>query len=229
MRVVQAVCDRCRIGGLRPILYRRSETVVLGKRLDFRPRPLLALCLLCGLALMRTSPSGGGPGMRPFLCWGLFPVARGSWAGCVRARVPVVCGPSPKYLRTERIRGPPRCRQTFSLPLSASGACYLSCRRCWSLLVCQRRARRAQRIFLGSEAYQGRSGGKEPLHQPARRLFLRRSSLASSEGCFVRLFELGRLLCSASRRLRARKAALFGFCGSFVFRLCLSVLFSFVG
>ena len=96
----------------------------------------------------------------------------------------------------------------------------MSCRRCWSLLVCQRRARRAQRIFLGSEAYQGRSGGKEPLHQPARRcncacssslvacelgrLFCSAFSLASSEGCFVRL-------CFVARRLRARKAVLFGF------------------
>ena len=74
--------------------------------------------------------AGGAPPCPVVRCWGLFPVARGSWAGCVRARVPVVCGPSPMYLRSERIRGSPRCRQTFPMPLSASCACYLSCRPC---------------------------------------------------------------------------------------------------
>ena len=49
--------------------------------------------------------AGGAPPCPVVRCWGLFPVARGSWAGCVRARVPVVCGPSPKYMRSERIRG----------------------------------------------------------------------------------------------------------------------------
>ena len=72
----------------------------------------------------------GAPPCPAVRCWGVFPVARGSWAGCVRARVPVVCGPSPKYLRTERIRGSLRCRQTFPIPFSASCACYLSCRPC---------------------------------------------------------------------------------------------------
>ena len=72
----------------------------------------------------------GAPPCPVVRCWGLFPVARGSWAGCVRARVPVVCGPSPMYLRSERIRGSPRCRQALSMPLSASWACYLSCRPC---------------------------------------------------------------------------------------------------
>ena len=103
--------------------------------------------LICseGLGEARADGAPPCPAVR---CWGLFPVARGSWAGCVRARVPVVCGPSPKFLRTERIRGPPRCRQTF-LCASFGFLCrHLSCRPCQSRLVCQRRARRTQRIFL---------------------------------------------------------------------------------